>query len=153
MIAIPRDLGGLGVDGDGGRLRPSAGVHDRRNDRSAGSGGGRQPCATFEARSVNTLPPDVLILLDASGSMNNTTDDLSCGGGCGAASKWAQLTPALDALVAENESTVNWGLKMFADSDAACGVSSGDRGPGGEDEREPDRRRDQRAHERERRPS
>jgi hypothetical protein len=92
---------------------------------TAGSGGGRQPCATFEARSVNTLPPDVLILLDASGSMNNTTDDLSCGGGCGAASKWAQLTPALDALVAANESTVDWGLKMFADTDATCGVSSG----------------------------
>ena len=79
----------------------------------------------LEARSVNTLPPDVLILLDASGSMNNTTDDLSCGGGCGAASKWAQLTPALDALVAANESTVDWGLKMFADTDATCGVSSG----------------------------
>ena len=78
----------------------------------------RKPCATFEARSVNKLLPDVLILLDASGSMNNTTDDLACSGGCGAASKWAQLTPALDALVAANESTVNWGLKMFADSDA-----------------------------------
>jgi von Willebrand factor type A domain len=94
-------------------------------DGAGGSGaGGRQPCATFEARSRNKLPPDVLILLDASGSMNNTTDDLSCGGGCGAASKWAQLTPALDALVAANESTVDWGLKMFADTDATCGVSS-----------------------------
>ena len=104
-------------------------VHDRGGEaagqrRQRPAAAAAQPCATFEARSGNKLPPDVLILLDASGSMNNTTDDLVCSGGCGAASKWAQLTPALDALVAANESTANWGLKMFADSDAACGVSN-----------------------------
>jgi hypothetical protein len=92
----------------------------------AGTGGGPPPCAIFEARSISALPPDVLILLDASGSMNNTIDDEVCSNdGCGADSKWAQMTPALDALIAANQSTVNWGLKMFADSDARCGVSEG----------------------------
>ena len=137
--SIPRDLGGLSVDGDGGRLPASAGLHQRWRGwprrlgqrrscgkcRTTGSGGRGQACAIFQVQAVNKLPPDVLILLDASGSMNNTTDDTACSGGCGAASKWAQLTPALDALVAENESIANWGLKMFADSDATCGVSTG----------------------------
>lgn len=83
------------------------------------------PCASFEARSVTTLVPDVLIVLDASGSMNNDINDAVCGNNdCGALSKWAQMTPGLVALVAANESTANWGLKMFADGDARCGVTN-----------------------------
>ena len=111
-------------DGAGGR-GGSGNVGHAGNVGTTGSGGRGQACAIFQVHAVNKLPPDVLILLDASGSMNNTTDDTACSGGCGAASKWAQLTPALDALVAENESIANWGLKMFADSDATCGVSTG----------------------------
>lgn len=94
-------------------------------DAGVGAGDTRpQACATFEARSATERLTDVLIVLDASGSMNNTTDDTYCSGGCGATSKWAQVTPALDALVTANDSAVNWGLKMFADADATCGVNN-----------------------------
>jgi hypothetical protein len=108
--------GGGGSSGNGGHVATTG---------TAGAGGHPPACATVEARAVNKLPPDILILLDASGSMNNDTDDFTCSAGCGAESKWAQVTPALDALVARNESTVNWGLKMFADTDILCGVSTG----------------------------
>jgi hypothetical protein len=72
------------------------------------------------------LPPDILIIEDASGSMNNDITDTSCGnGGCGATSKWAQITPAINTVVGMTETTVNWGLKFFADTDATCGVGNG----------------------------
>src|SRR4029079_4698645 len=92
--------------------------------RGIDAGDGPQPCATFESRSATTLLPDVLIVLDASGSMNNDIDDNVCSnGGCAATSKWARLTPGLTALVAANDATVNWGLKLFADADSTCGVA------------------------------
>jgi hypothetical protein len=69
--------------------------------------------------------PDILILLDASGSMNNDLNDLSCTTGCGADSKWAQMVPAINQIVAATDSSVNWGLKFFADTDSSCGVGSG----------------------------
>jgi hypothetical protein len=75
-------------------------------------------------RQTTKLPPNILIVLDASGSMNEDSANASCGGnGCGAASKWAQLTPALNQVVMETETTVNWGLKLFADASGSCGVS------------------------------
>jgi len=86
----------------------------------------RQPCASIEWPWGSRLVPDMLILLDASGSMNNDVDDTSCANaGCGALSKWALLTPGLVSVVKENESSANWGLKMFADTDPTCGVGPG----------------------------
>jgi len=80
-------------------------------------------CAEF-SQPVNKLPPDILIVLDASGSMNNDISDTSCGNnGCGATSKWAQMTPAINTVVGMTETTVNWGLKFFAD-DAMCAVGN-----------------------------
>ena len=72
---------------------------------------------------MNRLAPDVLILLDASGSMNEDITRQPCTGGCGANSKWALLGPAINQIVSMTETTVNWGLKMFADADNSCGVS------------------------------
>jgi hypothetical protein len=72
------------------------------------------------------LPPDILIIQDASGSMNNDISDTNCGNnGCGATSKWAQMTPAINMVVSATQGDVNWGLKFFADTDAACGVGNG----------------------------
>jgi von Willebrand factor type A domain len=46
-------------------------------------------------------------------------------GGCGANSKWAQITAAINNVVSQTDTTVNWGLKFFADKDATCGVNPG----------------------------
>jgi hypothetical protein len=71
------------------------------------------------------LPPDILIVLDASGSMNNDImATMSCTNGCGATSKWAQMTPAINRSSGRRRH-VNWGLKFFADTDGTCGVGNG----------------------------
>ena len=66
-----------------------------------GQGGGMQ-CGSVDRPSAK-LPPDILIVLDASGSMNEDSANASCTGGCGANSKWALLTPALNQVVMQTE--------------------------------------------------
>ena len=85
--------------------------------------GGDVECAAIQKSSATKLLPDVLILLDASGSMNDDVDGITCAGGCGPTSKWALATAALESIVAQTESTVNWGLKAFADS-GTCSVNA-----------------------------
>jgi hypothetical protein len=85
--------------------------------------GGNMGCATFP-KSSSKLPPDILIVLDASGSMNEDATNTSCGtAGCGATSKWALMTPAINQVVSDTQADVNWGLKFFADMNSTCGVS------------------------------
>jgi hypothetical protein len=85
--------------------------------------GGNMGCATFP-KSSSKLPPDILIVLDASGSMNDDSTNTSCGNaGCGAMSKWALMTPAINQVVNDTQAEVNWGLKFFADS-GSCGVNN-----------------------------
>jgi hypothetical protein len=67
--------------------------------------------------------PDVLIVQDKSGSMSNDDSDLSCNGGCGANSKWAQLTAAVTNVLQMTDSKVNWGLKYFPDNNACDAVN------------------------------
>jgi len=75
---------------------------------------------------TSSLPPDVLIVLDRSGSMNDMIDGTTCRGGCGAQSKWSQMTSALDAFIPTVQSSVNWGLKLFASPGPnTCGISNG----------------------------
>lgn len=74
--------------------------------------------------TVVSPPPDLLIVLDRSGSMNENSAGMMCRGGCGAASKWAQVTTAINQVVAMTETKINWGLKFFG-TDNACGVAPG----------------------------
>jgi hypothetical protein len=87
-----------------------------------GNGGGME-CGSREMPS-SKLPPDILIVLDASGSMDEDAMNMSCTGGCGAASKWALMTPAINTVVSQTETEVNWGLKFFADMGTTCGVAA-----------------------------
>jgi hypothetical protein len=87
-----------------------------------GNGGGQQ-CGAVP-KSSSKLPPDILIVQDASGSMNEDATNTSCGNmGCGATSKWALMIPAINMVVSETQTEVNWGLKLFADQ-GACGVNN-----------------------------
>ena len=86
--------------------------------------GGNMGCATFP-KSSSKLPPDILIILDASGSMNEDPTNTSCGNaGCGTTSKWAVMTPAINQVVNDTQTDVNWGLKFFADMGNTCGVNA-----------------------------
>ncbi len=72
---------------------------------------------------INAVPPDVLIIQDKSGSMNNDDNDSSCNnGGCGTNSKWSQMSAALTQVVTNTDSQINWGLKFFSDNNA-CDAS------------------------------
>lgn len=70
------------------------------------------PSTSFTA---NSLPPELLIVLDRSGSMLENNMGMSCGNaGCGPDSKWAQTTSAINQVVGQTEGMVRWGLKFFA---------------------------------------
>ena len=91
-----------------------------------GQDGGVAPTACDSPTNlVQPIPPDVLLVLDKSGSMANEADGTTCSGGCGATSKWVQVTNAIDKVVAQTQANVNWGIKLFATSMDGCDVSDG----------------------------
>src|SRR5262245_45061084 len=92
-------IGGNSNAGSGGN--GNAGTSGIGGNSNAGTSGGgtaggnidaSQPtdaaCVPFEQTSVGSHP-DILVLLDASGSMDNDTGENNCDMGCGAKSKWA----------------------------------------------------------------
>jgi hypothetical protein len=126
-----------GSGGDGGRGgTPDAGqagqagqaAIDASADLPAGDGpgdaGADGAMCTPGERPALRGTPDIVILLDASGSMNEDPLGQMCMNGCGPTSKWSSMTPAINQIVATTETSVNWGLKLFAD-DNRCGVSPG----------------------------
>lgn len=60
-----------------------------------GTGGTSTTCGQA-AVTINPLPPDILIVEDRSGSMNDDQTDAPCTGGCGARSKWALVTAVIN---------------------------------------------------------
>ena len=127
--------GAGGVNGRGGSLgtggglgQGGSGVTGTGGSSSSGSGGdvGMTGAAGGCGQSnvaIMAIPPDILIVQDKSGSMNNNDSDSSCKGGCGTSSKWSQTTTALNTVVASTQSSINWGLKFFSDNNA-CGASA-----------------------------
>jgi hypothetical protein len=103
--------GASGQGGTGGDIGPAGGT------------GGSTSCGQSNV-PLQTLPPDVLIVQDKSLSMNDDSNDKSCSGGCGAKSKWAQVSAAIENVVMATQATVNWGLKFFG-NDSMCGVTAG----------------------------
>jgi hypothetical protein len=119
---------GAGLAGTGVAPIPrgtDAGVAPNRTYTNGGGstagGGGACGSNTFTA---NHLPPDLLIVLDRSGSMNDDATGMSCVGGCGATSKWNQMTSAINLVVANTEAKVRWGLKLFASGAELCNVNA-----------------------------
>ena len=109
----------IGPAGAGGIIG-TAGTSSRGG--ASGQGGGVN-CGSFE-RPTSVLAPDILLVQDASGSMNDDSTNTSCTGGCGANSKWALMMPAITQVVSQTEATVNWGLKLYADMGGSqCGVA------------------------------
>jgi hypothetical protein len=63
------------------------------------------------------VPPELLIVLDTSASMNDAFDG-ACAGGCRERSKWAAARAAInDALI---YSPASWGLKFVAETRDVC---------------------------------
>ena len=87
-----------------------------------GAGGAPRQCGGRDY-VIERLPPHILILLDASDSMNESASGTTCAQGCGAASKWAETVAAIKATVSRTDIAVSWGLKFFPDTDGACSVA------------------------------
>jgi hypothetical protein len=83
-------------------------------------------CGLVKSALMNA-PPDVLIVLDRSGSMLQDATGMMCAGptGCGATSKWTQVTTAIEQVVMTTENEVNWGLKFFGSDRGGCNVNAG----------------------------
>jgi hypothetical protein len=75
---------------------------------------------------LENIPPDLLIILDKSGSMAQQADGTACprGGGACPTAKWPQMTAALEQVVMQTQGTIRWGLKYFANN-GTCGVDPG----------------------------
>jgi len=128
--------GGTSAGGSGGTSAGGSGGTNAAGSGGALAGAGGMAAGCGVAAAATPLAPDILILLDRSGSMANDVNDLSCQAtdpitgaattDCGPSSKWALTTPVIDQVVAASESSVNFGLKFFADpGNNSCSVSNG----------------------------
>ena len=94
---------------------------------NGGSNGGTTSIGTGCAQQqvpISALPPDILIVQDRSGSMSDNSNDKTCTGGCGTASKWYQVTTAIETVVKATSASVNWGLFYFNNGATECGVNT-----------------------------
>ncbi|HET6283656.1 MAG TPA: vWA domain-containing protein [Polyangia bacterium] len=119
--------GAAGTTGGG-----NPGTAGSGNPGTAGNGGGGNvgPAPTTDANcgartfGLNKVPPDVLIVQDRSGSMNDDVPMGTCGKPT--CSKWDETTAALKKVVMATETTIRWGLKFFPESNGdQCAVGAG----------------------------
>jgi hypothetical protein len=73
---------------------------------------------------LDRVAPDLLLLLDKSGSMANDENDTKCMLGVACVTKWSECTMAVNQVVQETQGSLRWGLKFFPNN-AACGVTPG----------------------------
>jgi len=86
---------------------------------------GGMNCARID-RPVAPAGLDVLLVVAASLSMDWDAANQTCSGGCGATSKWAQATAAINTVVSQTHSTVGWGLELVPEDRAGlCTVAAG----------------------------
>jgi len=85
--------------------------------------------------SVTPVPPDILIVQDRSLSMTDNIMDKPCDAGvgpmagngnghCGATSKWSLVIAALNQVVQQTETKVNWGLMFLGAEPTQCGAAT-----------------------------
>ena len=136
--------GGRGTGGQGGPAgQAGQGTGGAAGNGAGGTAGGGSPAGTgggagqagaagadgggaAGARGASSTP-DVLILLDVSGSMSDLLDGTHCTDStCADGSKWSLVKTALAAALPPYDGNINWGLKLFATPapSNACSVSS-----------------------------
>jgi hypothetical protein len=119
------NINGGGQAGGAGRNTTGTGV----GGTGVGFDGGPGPTADANCGVTNhmgnRLPPDLLLVFDKSGSMqedpttgNNCNPVLTCN------SKWHLAVDAVNTAVGNTQDTIRWGLKLFANGNA-CTVNPG----------------------------
>jgi len=116
-----------GGSGSGGEYKPPGGTGNTIvKDPGTCVQTGADTCVSVcsaEKHMPSQLPPDLLIVLDRSGSMKQGPDNsMDCQPPC--VDKWTQVTAAINDVAKATQAKVNWGLKFFA-NDSTCGVDPG----------------------------
>lgn len=127
---------GIGCSGAGIKAGPPTGGTGGAANLTDGGGVGAPgtgpdgPVCGIKTFGLRMVPPDLLIVLDKSGSMNQLPDGTMCApdGGviatCGPMGKWAQMTAAINQVVKQTETSIRWGLSTFPDDNDGCGVAA-----------------------------
>jgi len=115
------NVGGLGSGASGGAgYFPDMLMNGKGGGGpGSGSGSGDDKFCKQQDFMLNRLPPEIMLVLDRSGSMQRDAQ-----GNTGVPTKWSQTTSAIDTTLADTEKGVLWGLKMFPawkkEGDSAC---------------------------------
>jgi hypothetical protein len=130
--ASPAGYGGSGILGvgnsSGSGVSGAAGAGT--GSGAAGNNGTAAPtpdganCGATQY-GLQNVPPDLLIILDKSGSMADQADGTGCDRVPMCQTKWASMTAAIDEVVTQTDTTIRWGLKYFADGKNGCAVNAG----------------------------
>ncbi|HEY0133285.1 MAG TPA: vWA domain-containing protein [Nannocystis sp.] len=90
-----------------------------------------EPCQVEETK-INPIPPDVLLVLDKSGSMSMETWDHDANPQTPTVTRWYSLYGVVSSIVTKFDKTVNFGMKLYPFIDAgsyenegACKVDPG----------------------------
>jgi hypothetical protein len=126
-------LPGAGVAGSHGGLVGTAASSGAALVGGTGAGGSSTPppptadganCGLNQF-GLQNVPPDLLIILDKSGSMADDEMDNACGRQAAmCVSKWTDMTTGINMVVSQTDTTIRWGLKYFS-TDGNCGVTPG----------------------------
>jgi hypothetical protein len=128
--------GGATGSGGSGPGTGGAGGNGPGSGGNSGSGGvapdgGRDltdpdaPTCGMQTFTLESTPPDLLLVLDHSGSMAELPDGRMCAtADCVAQEKWAQVTAAINEVVSKTDTSIRWGLKFFPDSNNICGAAA-----------------------------
>jgi Mg-chelatase subunit ChlD len=126
-------MGAAGATGAAGAMGAAGAAGAGNVDAAAPTDAAPEQVALSDAaacspQTLERQAPDLLLLLDRSGSMTNQVDDSACpvgafdAGAC--VRKWEEVTKAINQVVAETESSLHWGLKYFP-NDVSCGIQPG----------------------------
>lgn len=130
--------GTIGNSSFGGMTGAGGGAAGVRGGAGAGGAGGNGKmclndnsidCVPVDTCGLKTvpiqmLPPEILIVFDKSVSMQDPATGGSCGMPTACGSKMMEMVNAVSTVVMQTQTTIDWGLKLFADM-GACGVAVG----------------------------
>jgi hypothetical protein len=120
---------GVTVSGSGNNSGNPGGGGNGGNTGNGGSGtnpGVGAACGT-KTFGLQKVPPDLMIVLDKSGSMDDLPDGTNCNrrsmANCATDAKWPLMTAAINQVVMQTQDSIRWGLKYFPDQFLdQCGV-------------------------------
>ena len=126
MASDASTVGGSQGESVGGNASGSGGA----SQSGAGSGGtaggvpAKHPMCGSKTFGLTNIPPDLLVVEDKSGSMDQGPDGAACPRAMMGCSKWTQITTAINQVVMQTQASIRWGLKFFPD-DNHCLVNDG----------------------------